>query len=291
MARVLSDTAKGYLITLGGVAVITPDTLLIRLADVEPFTLAVTRGVLGGLVVLALSALLQRGVGALFHGINRWILAAALIEGVGLVLFVAALSHTTAANVLILFATTPMMAAVMGQLFLGERVGRATWAAIAACFVGVVVVGSGSLGSVHLFGDVLALIDAVTVALFFVVVRHHREVSMVPAMGLGLLLAALMAAPFAAFPAIGGAQLGWVLLAGLVVVPVSLMLLTLGPRYIGAPEVAMLTLLETVIGPFWVWLVLAETPGPRSLAGGAIIVVTLFLHGLWQLRAGRKQTA
>ena len=281
----LTDHGKGYLITLAGVAIITPDTLLIRLAAVEPFTLAALRGVMGGLMVLTLSALwYRRGFAAQFRGLGFWALAVALLQGVGMILFVTALHYTSVANVLIAFATMPLIAAVMSWALLGERVAPVTWLAILVCLGGLVVVVSGSIGSGRLFGDMLALIDAVCLAAFLVVVRRHRTLNMVPAMGLGLLTSALLAAPFAVFPAMAPLQWLWIALIGLVVLPFGAMLLTLGPRYLAAPEVAMLMLLETVVGPFWVWLVLAEEPGNRSLIGGAIIITTLFLHALVRLR-------
>jgi drug/metabolite transporter (DMT)-like permease len=281
----LSEHAKGYLITLAGVAIITPDTLLIRLSDVEPFTLAVARGGIGGLMVLALSALwYRRDFVAQLRGIGFWSLVVVLLQGVGMILFVSALEYTSAANVLISFATMPLIAALMSWFFLGERVLPVTWAAILVSLVGLVIVASGSIGSGHLFGDFLALLDATLLATFYVVVRRHRMINMIPAMGLGLLAAAVLASPLAAFPAIAPMQWLWIGLGGLVVVPFGLMLLTLGPRYLAASEVAVLMLLETVIGPFWVWLVLAEEPGIRSLIGGAIIITALFLHGIVRLR-------
>jgi len=255
----LSDHARGYLITLSGVLLLTPDTLLIRLAAVDSFTLAVTRGGLGGAVILLAMWIWHRGgLMAEFRRIRFWALVVAGLQAVGMILFVVALDYTTAANVLIFFATTPLLAALLSWAFIGERVAPVTWGAILICFAGLVIVASGSCGTLHLLGDALAFLDAASLAAFYVVIRRHREVSMIPATGLGLLLAAVLAAPFAAFAAVDGLQVLWIVLAGAVVVPVSLMLLTLGPRYLAAPEVAMLALLETVIGPFWVWLVLAE---------------------------------
>ena len=190
----LSEQAKGYLITLAGVALITPDTLLIRLAAVEPFTLAAARGAIGGLMVLALSALwYRRDFAAQLRGLGLWALVVVVLQGVGMILFVSALEYTSAANVLIFFATMPLIAAVMSWAYLGEQVLPVTWAAILVSLAGLVVVASGSLGTGHLFGDFLALLDATLLATFYVVVRRHREVNLVPAMGLGLLTAAVLA--------------------------------------------------------------------------------------------------
>lgn len=284
----LSDHARGYLITLAGVLLLTPDTLLIRLAAVDSLTLAVTRGALGGgMVLLAMWALHRGGLLAEIRRIRSWALVVAGLQAVGMILFVVALDYTTAANVLIVFATTPLLAALLSWAVIGERVPPATWVAILFCFAGLAIVASGSIGTVHLLGDFLAFLDAASLAAFYVVIRRHREVSMIPATGLGLVLAAALAAPFAGFAAVTDLQVLWIVLAGAVVVPGSLMLLTLGPRYLAAPEVAMLALLETVIGPFWVWLVLAEEPGPHALIGGGLIVATLTVHAALRLRRRR----
>ena len=281
----LSDHARGYLIALAGVLILSPDTLLIRLAAVDPFTLSVARGALGGLVVLALVAVTdRRGFGGQFRGIGRWGWTVALLQGGGLMLFVLAMEYTTAANVLIVFATTPLIAAVMGWAFLGERVPGVTWAAILASVAGLVIVTSGSLGTVHVLGDLLALLDAISLAAFYVVVRRQREISMVPAVGLGMFVGAALALPFAAFPAITAEQGLWIVIGSAIVLPLPVILLTTGARYLAAPEVPMLALLETVIGPLWVWLALGEEPGARSLIGGAVIVTALFLHALLRLR-------
>ena len=282
---VLSDHAKGYLITLTGVAILTPDTLLIRLAAVEPFTLAGMRGLMGGAMVLLLSALwYRRGFVAQIQGLSRWALIVALLQGVGLILFVVALDYTTAANVLVVFATTPLIAAAMAWAFYGDRIPVVTMAEKLLSLVGLVIVASGSLGAGHLFGDFLALLDATSMAAFYVVIRRHREVDMIPAMGLGLLFAAVLALPFATAPALATIPRLWIAIGGLVVIPFASMLLTVGPRFLAAPEVAVLLLLETVVGPFWVWLVLAEQPGIRTMIGGAMIVTVLFLHALLRFR-------
>ena len=285
----LSDHARGYLITLAGVLVVTPDSLLIRLAALEPFTLTAWRGAIGGATVLALSIYWYRGEFIpRLRGLGRWGLVVASLNGISTLLFVNSLERTSAANVLIFFATMPLIAATMAWVLYRERVLPVTWAAILVTLGGVAIVVSGSLGSGNLFGDMLALVNSFTLAAFFVLVRRHREVSMVPAMGLGLLLGAVLAAFLADFEPMQPVQWLWVGLGSTLVLPGALVLITIGLRYLSAPEAGMLMLLETVLGPFWVWLVLAEQPGIRSLIGGAIIVTALFLHAMVRLRSGRR---
>ncbi|NIP75296.1 MAG: EamA family transporter, partial [Xanthomonadales bacterium] len=129
--------------------------------------------------VLGLCLLWYRGAPTVqFRGLGLWALGAALLQSLGLVMFVVALEYTSAANVLIFFATTPLIAAVMAWGVLGERVAPVTWAAIAVVLTGILVVASGSLGTVNLFGDFLAFLDAVALAGFYVIIRRHREVNL-----------------------------------------------------------------------------------------------------------------
>ena len=150
------------------------------------------------------------------------------------------------------------------------------------------VVASAGLSTGNWLGDLIALINAVVIAGVYTVVRYSRDLNMIPAAGLGLLLAALVACPFAEFPVLGFDQWFYLVIGAGVVLPVALALLTLGPRYLPAPEVAMLTLLETIIGPVGVWIVIGEEPGIRTLLGGGVVVAALFFHALWRFRQTRQ---
>ena len=109
-------------------------------------------------------------------------------------------------------------------------------------------------------------------------------------MALSGLIIGGVAGLIAPLPPIGPEQLGYALLMGLVIVPLGIALLTLGPRYLPAPEVGLLMLLETVLGPFWVWLALDEAPTQLALVGGAIVIATLLGHSLYSLKAARALT-
>ena len=284
-----SDYRKGFWITLVGVLIFTPDALLIRLVGVEFFTLVVYRCTIAGLLMLVgYSLYCGRDFVRQMLMIGIWGLVVVVLEGAASWTFYLALERTTAANVLVIFASTPLIAALLTRIFLDDVIERPTWLAIWSAGLGLVVVASGGVTTGNWLGDLLALINAVVIAGVFTVVRRRRDLNMIPAAGLGLLLAALVAYPFAQFPDLGVHQ--WVILvigAG-VVLPVALALVTLGPRYLPAPEVAMLTLLETIIGPVWVWLVIGEEPGIRTLLGGSVVVAALFCHALWRFKQTRQ---
>ena len=282
----LPDHHKGLLLTILGVLALTPDSLLVRLIDAEPYGLLVWRGLLQATGILGILALLHHGrIAAPFRAVGRSGLLLAVVFAGSTLFFILALSLTTVANVLVIIAAAPLTAAILGRVLLGEEVALRTWIAIVLVLAGVAFLVSENLGSGSLLGDLSAMVTALCIGGTLTITRHARAVSMVPAMALAGVATAAVALPLALLLEQGpllysGAQLGYTLVMGLVVVPVSFALITLGPRYLPAAEVGLLTLLETVLGPLWVWLVLAEYPGDRALAGGSVVVLTLAGHAL-----------
>ena len=288
-----SDTnhAKGLLITTLGVLILTPDTLLIRLVDIDQWSMIVWRGVLMALGLLVVVVVVERGnTIAAFRRTGRSGLGVARCFAVSSITFVFAVQHTSVANTLIIVATSPMFAAVLAWKILGEKTPRRTIAAIAATTCGILVVFSDGSGHGGWAGDLSAMVTALAMAGVFVLTRKRRDINMVPAAAAGAGLAALLviasglSAPFA----VTTDQVPWLLIMGLFVLPVSFGLITVGPRYIPAPEVGLLLLLETVLGPIWVWLATGEGASQAALVGGAIVVVTLSIHAILGLR---QQTA
>ena len=287
----LADHQKGLLLTTLGVLVLTPDSLLVRLAGLEPFTLLVWRGALQTLGILAILALLHPGqVMTQIRAIGRCGLLLAIVFTGSTLCFILALSHTAVADVLIIVAVAPLVAAVLSRSFLGEGVPLRTWLAIGATLLGIGLLVVEDLGSGSLWGDFAAFCCAICIGASLTITRHGRAVSMVPAMSLAGTLTALVALPLALVLEPGpmiptGPHLVYVVLMGLFVAPISFALITAGPRYLPAAEVGLLMLLETVVGPVWVWLVIGEYPGDLALVGGGIVVAALAGHAL----AGNRQ--
>jgi len=123
---------------------------------------------------------------------------------------------------------------------------------------------------------------AIGLATAFVFTRKYN-LNMVTAPGIAGLFTALIAVSFITDFSFAPLQWFYLSLNGLIILPISFGLIALGPRYIPSAEVAMLMLLETIFGPFLVWLVVAEIPSPNSLMGGAVVVITLVAHSLWRL--------
>ncbi len=287
----LPDHQKGLLLTTLGVLVLTPDSLLIRLTGMEPFSLLVWRGVLQAVGILAILAIVHEGrVMDQIRAVGRCGILLALVFTGSTVFFILALTHTAVADALIIVAIAPLVAALLSRSFLGEAVPLRTWLAICFTLLGIGLLVFEDLGSGSLWGDFFALCCAICIGASLTITRHGRAVSMVPAMSLAGTLTALVALPLALWLEPGhlvpaGSQLVAVLLMGLIVAPVSFALITAGPRYLPAAEVGLLMLMETVLGPLWVWLVIGEYPGDWALLGGSIVIATLAGHAL----AGNRQ--
>ncbi len=227
--------------------------------------------------LLAYVAIAERGaVTGAFRAIGRGGLAVAALMAVSSGAFIVALNHTTVANVLFMQALAPVLAAVLGT-FVGEPVARRTWLAMTIAVLGVgLMVGGPDHPS--LVGVSLSLLMSTSFAGTIVLTRHLREVSMAPATCLSQVLVLLFAAPFARPGEIGGRDLALLAALGVGQIGLGLIFLSLGARLIPAAEVALITLLEIVLGPLWVWITLSEQPGAATLTGGVIVLVAVLIQ-------------
>lgn len=277
--------AFGMLVTALGVLVFVPDALLLRLIGGDMLAVSVWRGLLAGSVFLIWSYGISNAPRpTLRESLSGLCLLVAVLEGASMTLFCASIGHTSVSNALFIFATAPLIAVGMSWVFLRELVPLQTLLAISVSMMGVIVIVSGSFSQASLIGDGLAFLNACTVAGFYVALRKIGPKNMLPSIGAGYVIGALCVMPFANFQTYTTAQVGYLLLNGAIMLPVAIGLLSIGPRYLPAAEVSMLTVLEVILAPLLVWFVLGENPGTQSLIGGAIIIGMIFAHTLWRLR-------
>ncbi|MGF1666701.1 MAG: DMT family transporter [Acidimicrobiia bacterium] len=281
---------RGLTIAFAGIVLLSPESLLIRLVTADRWTILFWRGSLLCVGLMIASVVLTRSW-KVIPAIGRGGLVVALLFGLQTVGFITSITNTTVANTLVAMSAAPLFAAIYGRVLFGESIGRRLWLVIAVAIFGIVVMFSGSLGSGGLLGDLAGLGAAAAYGASFVAIGRYRDRNMVPAMGLGGLVAAIIALPLASPLSVTAADFGYLAISGLVVLPLGFGLLAVAPRFIPAPEVGLITLLETILGPLWVWLVVAEQPNLRAIIGGSIVVGTLAANSYLGLKTSRRLLA
>jgi len=282
---------KGVLLTgLGGI-LFTFDIPLLRLAGDDAWTLIFGRGMLLSLAITAWWFYWHPMRGHNVPFINgRAGLIVAVTNTLANLMFIAAVTMTTAANLVFILALNPILCAIIARVFLGEKLHHWTLAAVIASFLGVLVIGADGLSTGTLPGDLMAFGVALMTAIALTVIRKSGK-NVVSSLAVGSLASALIASVWAAPLALTFAGWGWLALNGLIVIPLASALIALGPRYLPAPEVAMFFLLDTLLTPIWIWMIFWELPTAMSMVGGSIVVVTLMAHSLWRFRSSGPSPA
>lgn len=191
--------------------------------------------------------------------------------------FIVALNHATVANVLFMQAVAPIAAALLAWIALGESITRRAGLAMAVALLGVALMVGGP-GSGGVVGVAASLVMTLAFAVSIVITRHRREVSMAPAICLSQLLVVLAIAPLAHPTTATERDLALLVLLGVGQMGLGFAFLTVGARLIPASEVALITLLEVVLGPLWVWIALSERPALTTISGGVVVILAVLLQ-------------
>lgn len=262
--------------------------LIARLVTTDAWTTMAWRSAFAAAFLIAVvAAVHRRGVIAQWRAIGWPGLGVAACLATASTCFILSIARTSVANTLILMSIGPWVAGILGWLLLGERVRPRTWVTMAVALAGVVVMVSGSYGAGRLAGDALAITMATAFALGTVLVRRHPEIQMTPAVSLGAALAGVAVLPMATPFAVAPRDLVLLALFGIGQLGAGFLLFTAGARLLPVAETSLIGMLETVLGPFWVWLALGEEPGATSIAGGLVILAALAVHTLLELTRPR----
>ena len=285
----MSDHTKGALLAAVGITIASPDALLIRLVSAPAFEVTIWRGTVSALVVLFWLAVSERGaIVRTFLAIGRVGLLASFLYPATAVCFILAVKNTSVANVLVIVGAEPLCAALLAALIFREKVGLKMWLLGAVIAVGLAIVFWGSLSRDTTFGDLMAFVAMFCVALRYVLFRATRNVDMLPTVVVGGLITTVVLLPFSDPFAVSQRDIGFLLIMGMVLLPVAQMMLVMAPRYIPAPEIALIVLLEAILAPIWVWLALGEVPPRETVFGGVLIFGTMVVHFLPFLRRAKQ---
>ena len=281
----LTDQQKGSLMAFVAVMFITPDSLFIRLSNVDTWGLVFYRGIipfftvfLGMLIIYKLSffkTLFNSG----YHGVI-YVGTFSLTN----ITFVVSIQNTNVANTLVMIATAPMLSAILGAIFLKEPPDKKTWISIIVTFLAVLYIFFDSLKLGNFFGDILGFVTAVGLAVGAVIIRSAKSKNLVPAAVVGKLFVATFALFFIESFALIKNDIFIIPLMCILCVAIPFVLVTIAPRFIPAAEVNLFFLLETIIGPIWVWYIIKEQPSVETLQGGFVIIATIAIHSFLKLK-------
>ena len=281
----LNNQQKGSLLAFIAVMLITPDSLLIRLSNIETWGMLFYRGAIPFVVVLIsllifynknfLNALFNVGYTGIFYTISFAICN---------ITFLVSIQNTNVANTLVMVAMAPMISAILGGIFLKEVPDKKTWVAILITFFSAIYIFYDSIQLGNFFGDFMGLVTATGLAVNAVLVRSAKDRDLLPSAVLGKLCVAIFAFFFVESFDLVGNDMIYIPLMCVLCVAIPFVLVTIAPRFIPAEEVNLFFLLETIIGPIWVWMIIKEQPSIETVQGGIIIIVTIAIHSFLKLK-------
>jgi len=281
----LTDQQKGSLLAFTAVVFITPDSLFIRLSNIETWGLLFYRGAIPFITVfIALLIVYKANFFKLLFSMGRPGIFYAVTFSITNITFLISIQNTNVANTLIMIAMAPMLSAVLGAIFLKENPDKKTWIAILITFLAAIYIFYDSIQLGNILGDIFGFVTALGLAIGAVIIRSAKEKNLVPSAMIGKLLVAVFALFFVKDLELINTDIFIVPLMCILCVAIPFVLVTIAPRFITAAEVNLFFLLETIFGPIWVWLVIKEQPSLETIIGGIIIILTLAIHSSLALK-------
>ena len=281
----LSNQHKGSLLAFIAVMLITPDSIFIRLSNIETWGMLFYRGaipfvvVLVGLIFFYKNNLFKALVGIGYPGIF-YVISFSICN----ITFIISIQNTNVANTLVMIAMAPMLSAILGSIFLKEIPDQKTWIAIIITLISVTYIFYDSIEVGNFYGDLFGIITAFGLACNAVIARYAKNRDLVPSAVIGKLCVAIFAFFFVDSFSLVGTDLIIVPVMCVMCVAIPFVLVTIAPRFIPAEEVNLFFLLETIIGPFWVWMIIKEQPSIETILGGTVIILTIAIHSFLKLK-------
>ena len=281
----MSPHARGLLFITLSAAAYSLAGFFTRLIALDIWTTLFWRGLFAGVFIAGFILVRERrATPAAVRAIGRPGIAAAILSTVATIMFLNAFRLTSVADVMVIAAAIPFVTAALGWLWLRETESWTTLAASLAALLGVAVMVGGAIGQGHLAGDLLAFGVVAAMAVMLLIIRRHRDVSMLPAVCLSALLCPLFVWPAAAPLEVTAPEMLLLALFGTVQFALGLVFLTLGGRLVSATENALVSTIETPLAVVWVWLAFQEVPSSASLIGGLIVLGAVVAHAAWTAR-------
>ncbi len=287
----LSDQQKGSLMAFVAVMFLTPDSLFIRLSNVDTWGLVFYRGMIPFITVLIGMLIVYRSnFFKLLHGNSIYGVAYIVTFSITNITFVLSIQNTNVANTLVMVALAPMLSAIFGAIFLKEKPDRNTLIAIIITFLSVLYIFYDSVKLGNIYGDILGFVTSAGLAAGATIIRAGKSLNLVPSAVVGKLVVALVALFFIDSFELKNNDIYIIPAMCILCVAIPFVLVTLAPRYITGAEVNLFFLMETVLGPIWVWMVVKEQPSIETIQGGIVIILTIAIHSFLAIKKTQTKT-
>ena len=275
----MNKSSQWLSLSLVGVLLLSPDSLLIRLLNLSDFSLIFYRSYLPAVTLFifilwfykknTIQAFLLIGVPGVIY---------ATLYAITHVCFVYSIQYTSVSNTLVIVASAPIFSAILSIIFLKEQPSLFTWLIIFIALVSMFIIGWGSYSTTGIFGDIMALIVAIAMGSGGVLVRYFKNIDLVPACFVGCILAGLYTLPFKIEFDLTSIQILYLSLMCFIILPIPFIIMTIAPKYTPAYQVSLVFLLESVLGSAWVWIVINEVPSLNTIIGGAILLSSVLIY-------------
>lgn len=285
----MSNSAKGLLLTSLGVFIMSLESLFIKFTNISSFLFSFYIGIF--MFASMASTFLFKDFDYLKNALKTslpFLLICSTFMAVSNIFFITAVKTTTVANVVIIFSTSALFSALIGYLVYKEKVNKNIFYASFFMFIGLFIIFNDKLEIGSVEGNIFALLCTLLFSVSFVLLSKYKDMNRVVLTAFSGAILSIIAYFFCDELAIDFKTLMIVMIMGLIISPISRVLLGTGAKYINASEVSLLMLIETIMAPIWVWIFLNEVPSSYTFIGGSIIVITLVVNSLYTLKRENK---
>ncbi len=283
----MTNNAKGLALTSLGVFIMSLESLFIKFTTISPFLFSFYIGIFMFISMISTfifkeKAVLKKALTTSFP----MLIICAILMGTSNIFFITAVKTTTVANVVIIFSTAALFSALFAYLFYREKIAKNIIVASFFMFVGLFIIFNDKLEIGSIEGNIYALLCTAFFATSYVILSRYKEMDRVILTAFSGLALSIIAFFFCEELLIDFKTLMIVMTMGLLISPISRVLLGNGAKYISASEVSLLMIIETIMAPIWVWMFLDEVPSSYTFIGGSIIVATLLVNSIYTLKRG-----
>lgn len=271
--------SKALALTILGVVLMSFESLLIKLTSVPAQNVTFYFGLfMFTSTHLILWVQLRSKLISLYKTSFRPIFLSALFMGVSNLFFILAIKNTSVASAVFILSTAPLVSALIGFFLFGTKAPKRLFVATFFVFVGLTFILYNDLDVGTMKGNLYAFLCVLSFSSLFSVLERYKEVSRLACIGAGGLMASCLAFATASIVVPDAYSLGVIFFMGAILTPISRLLIGLGTKVLPSTDVTLLTIIETLLAPVWVWIFLNEAMHSSTLIGGGIIVITLVIY-------------